>query len=112
MTIFNSWLMPLLIILSLALFLLLIGSMIRSRQRASRKCTQAITATITDIHIEASNISNGWVVTAQWSSLFLTQPLVFVSPHLSYRPHYRIGDTILIYINPNKPSDYRMQLND
>ena len=116
MTVFTNPLIAILILifllLLLVLFLIIAGEMMRNRQRASRTCTQAITVTITDIHIEAGNLSNSWVITARWSSPSSPQPLVFVSPHLSHRPHYRRGDALLLYINPNNPSDYYMPLDD
>jgi hypothetical protein len=116
MTIFTSPLVAIPIILFLLLLLVLLfliaGDMIRSRHGANINHTQTITATITDIHVEADNLSCAWVVTAQYISLSSFQPLVFVSPHLAKRPRDRIGDTVLIFINPNNPSDYRVQLND
>ena len=102
-------LLPLLLVI---LLLLLTSNTSSSQRRPKRACTQAITATITDIHIEAGTLSNGWVITAQWFSPSFPQPLVFASPHLTYRPHHQIGDTLLVYIDPNNPNQYRMQLDD
>lgn len=116
MAMLTNPLIRVLIIMLLVLFLLLllfiVGEMIRSGRRASRKRTQTIKAIITDTHFEAGNMAGNWVITAQWLSPSLPKPYVFVSPPLSLRPTYRIGDPILIDFNPNNPRDYRMQLDD
>ena len=86
----------------------IIGIVIFSRNR--RKLSSSIVATITKIEVEATSLSNGWVVTAQWSDQQRGQTFLFRSHRLQFPPHLRIGGTVKVDIDPRNPTHYHMDI--
>ena len=86
----------------------LIGLVTYTRSR--RKFSSSITATVTKIEVEATSLSSGWVVTAQWSDQQNGQTLLFRSHRLQFPPHLSIGGTVKVDIDPRNPTHYHMDL--
>jgi hypothetical protein len=86
----------------------IIGLVIFSRNH--RKLSSSIVATVTKIEVEATSVSNGWVVTAQWSDQQTGQTFMFRSHRLQFPPHLPIGGPVNVDIDPRNPTHYRMDL--
>jgi hypothetical protein len=82
------------------------------KKQATSKLSQTIQATITEIHTDATSMSSGWVIIAQWADQKYRQRYTFRSPLLNYRPRQHPGESVLININPNNPKNYHMLLDD
>jgi len=86
----------------------LIGLLIYTRSH--RKFSSSIMATVTKIEVEATSISSGWVVTAQWSDQQSGQTLLFRSHRLQFPPHISIGRPVKVDLDPRNPTHYHMDL--
>jgi hypothetical protein len=86
----------------------IIGIVIFSRNR--RKLSTSIVATVTKIEVEATSISSGWVVTAQWSDQQTGQTFMFRSHRLQFPPHLPIGGSVNVQIDPRNPTHYHLNL--
>jgi len=84
------------------------GFVIFSRNR--RKLSRSIVATVTKIEVEATSLSNGWVVTAQWADQQTGQTILFRSHRLQFPPHLPIGGDVHVDIDPRNPTHYHMEL--
>ena len=84
------------------------GLVIFSRNR--RKLSRSILATVTKIEVEATSLSSGWVVTAQWSDQQTSQTMLFRSHRLQFPPHLLVGGDVHVDIDPRNPSHYHMEL--
>ncbi len=82
------------------------------RKQATDRLSQTIQATITEIHIDATNMSSGWVIIAQWADQKYRQRYTFRSPLLNYRPRQHPGESVQINIDPDNPKSYHMLLDD
>ncbi len=80
------------------------------RRRKSRRLSRRVVATITRIEVEATSVSSGWVVTAEWSDMPTGQPLTFRSHRLQFPPRQLIGGPITVDVDPRNPTRYRMEL--
>ena len=78
--------------------------------RGHRKYSSSIVATVTKIEVEATSLSSGWVVTAQWTDQQSGQTLLFRSRRLQFPPHLPIGGPVKIDIDPRNPLHYHMDL--
>ena len=78
----------------------------RNRDRLSRN----ISATVTKIEVEATSLSSGWVVTAQWSDRQTDQTITFRSHRLQFPPRLPIGGSVNVNIDPRNPTHYHMDL--
>ena len=78
----------------------------RNRHRLSRN----ISATVTKIEVEATSLSSGWVVTAQWSDQQTGQTFMFRSHRLQFPPRLPIGGPVNVDIDPRNPTHYHMDL--
>jgi hypothetical protein len=86
----------------------IIGVFISSRNR--RKLNRRIVATVTKIEVEATSVSSGWVVTAQWLDQQVGQTFMFRSHRLQFPPRLPIGGPVNVDIDPRNPTHYRMDL--
>jgi hypothetical protein len=86
----------------------IIGLIIFSRNH--RKYSSSIVATVTKVEVEATSLSSGWVVTAQWSDQQSGQTLSFRSHRLQFPPRLAIGGTVQVNIDPRNPTHYHMDL--
>lgn len=105
--------MDMLTILVVALVLTLlfmIGLVIFLRRRKSRRLSRRVVATITKIEVEATSLSSGWVVTAQWSDMQTGQTITFRSHRLQFPPRHPIGGPVTVDVDPRNPTHYRMEL--
>ena len=80
------------------------------RSRGARRFNKSVVATITQIKVEASTMSDWWVVIAQWSDMQSGQTLIFRSPHLKFPPKHHVGEGITVQFNASKPKHYHMEL--
>lgn len=98
------------ILIAILVFVLIgiFGLVIFSRK--SRKLSGSIVATVTKIEVEATSLSNGWVVTAQWSDQHSGQTIWFRSHRLQFPPHLAIGGSVNVDIDPKNPMHYHMDL--
>lgn len=78
--------------------------------RNHRKLSSSINATVTKVEVEATSLSSGWVVTAQWSDQQRGQTFLFRSHRLQFPPHLSIGGSVKVDIDPRNPTHYRMDL--
>ena len=86
----------------------ILGFVIFGRNR--RKLSSSVFATVTKIEVEATSLSSGWVVTAQWSDQYRGQTMVFRSHRLRFPPHLPIGGSVKVDIDPRNPTHYHMDL--
>src|SRR5215467_2769142 len=85
-----------------------IGLFIFSRNQ--RKLSSRISATVTKVEVEATSLSSGWVVTAQWSDQQRGQTYLFRSHRLQFPPRLPIGGSVKVDIDPRNPTHYHMDL--
>ena len=76
----------------------------------NRKFSSSIVATVTKIEVEATSLSSGWVVTAQWSDQQSGQTILFRSHRLQFPPRLPIGGPVKVDIDPRNPTHYHMDL--
>lgn len=86
----------------------IIGLVILSKNR--RKLSRSIVAKVTKIEVEATSLSSGWVVTAQWSDIQTGQTLLFRSHRLQFPPRLQIGGSVNVEVDPRNPTHYHMDL--
>ena len=89
-------------------FICIIGLVMYFRNH--RKLSRSIIATVTKIEVEATSLSSGWVVTAQWSDIQTGQTITFRSHRLQFPPHLPIGGSVNVNIDPQNPTHYHMDL--
>ena len=89
-------------------FICIIGLVIFYRNQ--RKLSRSIVATVTKIEVEATSLSSGWVVTAQWLDQQTGQTIFFRSRRLQFPPHLPIGGPVNVNIDPRNPTHYHMDL--
>jgi len=99
-----------LIVVSVSTLVIIVCLVLLIRNRGTRRFNKSVVATITQIKVEASTISNWWVVIAQWSDTQSGQTLIFRSPHLKFPPKHHIGEGITVKFNASQPKHYHMEL--
>src|SRR5260370_11591882 len=77
----------------LILIIFIIGLATLFRRRKTSRLSKHVVATITQIHVEAGDLSSWWVVTAQWLDTQTGQIITFRSSHLKFRPNKHIGES-------------------
>ena len=101
----------LILVLALGLMLIcLIGLALFIGRRQARRRRRHITATITQVQVEAGSLSSWWVVTAQWVDPQTGQVLIFHSRRLKFPPKKHLGEEVTVDVDPNNPRRYRMEL--
>jgi len=88
----------------------IIGLAVIVRRRKIRRLSRRVVATITRIEVEATSVSSGWVITAQWSELPTGQTITFRSHSLKFPPRQNIGGPVTVDVDPRNPTHYRMEL--
>ncbi len=83
---------------------------IDSNRRKRRWNERHVLAKVTDVQVEANNLSSYWYVIAIWSDVQTGQTYTFRSRSLAVRPQQRVGDTVIVRIDPNDPHRSSMQL--
>ncbi len=98
------------ILIATLIFVLIciLGFVIFARNR--RNLSSSIVATVTKIEVEATSVSSGWVVTAQWSDQQRGQTFLFRSHRLQFPPRLPIGGPVKVDIDPKNPLHYHMDL--
>ncbi|HEX9131287.1 MAG TPA: DUF3592 domain-containing protein [Ktedonobacteraceae bacterium] len=99
-----------LVVAPVLILVCIIGLAILFRRRNSRRLSRRVVATITRVEVEATSVSSGWVVTAQWSEMPTGQPITFRSHRLQFPPKQHIGGSIMVDVDPRNPTHYRMEL--
>src|SRR5207245_8957967 len=100
----------LVVALVLTFIIFIIGLTTLFRRRKTSRLSKHIVATITQIQVEAGDLSSWWVVTAQWLDTQTRESITFGSTHLKFRPHYHIGETLTVAFDPNSPQPYPSKL--
>ncbi len=99
------------LVVALVLTLICIISLaIIFKKRNRRRMSRRIVATITQIEVEATSLSSGWVVTAQSSDVLPGQTITFRSHRLQFPPKHKIGGPVMVDVDPRNPAHYRMEL--
>jgi hypothetical protein len=70
----------------------------------------SIVATVTKIEVEATSLSSGWVVTAQWLDKQTGKTISFRSHRLQFPPRLPIGGPVTVGVDPKNPTHYHMDL--
>ena len=98
------------IVIATLVFVLIciIGLVIFSKNH--NKLSRSIVATVSKIEVEATSLSSGWVVTAQWSDQQSGQTILFRSHRLQFPPRLPIGGTVTVKFDPGNPTHYHMDL--
>jgi len=104
---FSELLLGMLVLVGVILVLLLIGSV--RRQTRNRK--RPILAIVTEVQLEATMWGSDWYVTAVWRDDATGQTQTFRS-RSKYRPKERVGDSVTVICNPDRPKRFRMELED
>jgi len=99
----------LIVVLVLAL-VFIIGYATLSRGRKTSGLSRQVVATVTQVQVEAGGLSNWWVVTAQWLDAQTGQTIIFRSHHLKFPPKKRIGEQVLVDIDPRNLKRYHMDI--
>jgi hypothetical protein len=99
-----------LIVVSVFTLVIVVYLVLLIRSRAARPLNKSVVATITQIKVEASSMSNWWVVIAQWSDPQSGQTLIFRSAHLEFPPKHHIGERVTVKFNAAQPKRYHMEL--
>ncbi|HYX49779.1 MAG TPA: hypothetical protein VE843_08550, partial [Ktedonobacteraceae bacterium] len=92
------------ILIALLVFVLICILGFVSFSRKNRKLSSSIIAKVTKIEVEATSLSSGWVVTAQWSDQQSGQTMLFRSHRLQFPPHLSIGGSVKVDIDPRNPT--------
>ena len=79
-------------------------------RRNRRRLSRSIVATITKIEVEATSLSSGWVVTAQWLDKQTGKTISFRSHRLQFPPRLPIGGPVTVDVDPGNPTHYHMEL--
>src|SRR5215469_3100140 len=79
------------ILVAILVFVLIciLGYVVITRNR--HRLSTSVVATVTKIEVEATSLSSGWVVSAQWSDQQRGQTLFFRSHRLQFPPRLPIG---------------------
>jgi len=98
------------LIVTLVFALICITGLVIFFRRNRRRLSMRVVATITKIEVEATSLSNGWVVTAQWLDNQTGQTIIFRSHRLQFPPRMPIGGPVTVGVDPRNPTHYRMEL--
>jgi hypothetical protein len=98
-----------LIVTLVSAFICILGLVVFLR-RNRRKLSKRIVATIIKIEVEATSLSSGWVVTAQWLDEQTDKTITFRSHRLQFPPRLPIGGPVTVDVDPKNPTHFRMDL--
>jgi len=97
------------LIATLVLILIcILGLIIYSRRQP--KLSSSVVATVTKVEVEATSLSSGWVVTAQWLDQRSGQNMIFRSHRLQFPPRLATGEQVKVDIDPTNPGHYHMNI--
>lgn len=102
---FSELLLGMLVLAGVILVLLVIGSV----RRGARRHERPILAMVTEIRLEATAWGNYWYVTAMWQDAATGRAHTFRS-RVRRRPRQRVGDTVTVICNPDRPKRFWMEL--
>jgi hypothetical protein len=98
-----------LIVTLVVAFICIIGLIIFFR-RNRRRLSISIVATVIKIEVEATSLSSGWVVTAQWLDKQTGKTFTFRSHRLQFPPRLPIGGPVTVHVDPRNPTHNHMEL--
>ena len=90
-------------------FICILGLVIFFR-RKRRRLSMSVVATVMKIEVEATSLSSGWVVTAQWLDKQTGKIFTFRSHRLQFPPRLPIGGPVSVDVDPRNPTHYHMEL--
>ena len=97
------------LIATLVLILIcILGLIIYSRRQP--KLSSSVVATVTKVEVEATSLSSGWVVTAQWLDQRSGQNMIFRSRRLQFPPRLATGEQVNVDIDLTNPGHYHMNI--
>ena len=99
-----------LIVVVVLTFVFVVCLILLIRSRTVKPLNKSVDATVTQIKVEASSMSNWWVVIAQWSDPRSGQTLIFRSAHLRFPPKHHIGERVTVKFNTAQTKRYHMEL--
>ncbi len=74
--------------------------------RNSWRYGRQVVATVKQIQVWL----DGWYVTAVWTDMLTGQNYTFQSPRIEFSLKQRVGDNVIVDIDPNHPERYWMRL--
>jgi len=74
--------------------------------RNSWRYGRRVEATIKQIQVWL----DGWYVTAEWTDMLTGRNYTFHSPRIEFSLRHRVGDTVIVDIDPNNLERYWMRL--
>ncbi len=74
--------------------------------RNSWRYGRRVVATVKQIQVWL----DGWYVTAVWTDMLTGQHYTFQSPRIEFSLKQRVGDNVIVDIDPNDPERYWMRL--
>ena len=91
-------------------FMCFISIVIFFRRSNSSRLSKHVIATITKIEVEATSLSNGWIVKAQWLDTQTGQIINFRSHRIQFPPRMPVGGPIAVVVDPRNPAHYHMEI--
>jgi hypothetical protein len=101
----NTLLLPLCIIVIGSLILQLLPLTINKWQK-NRRYRKQVVATVKQIQVWL----DGWYVTAVWTDIVTNRSYTFQSQRIDLNLKQRVGDSVIVNVDPQNPERYRMKL--
>jgi hypothetical protein len=101
----NTLLLPLCIIVIGSLILQLLPLTIYKWQK-NRRYRKQVVATVKQIQVWL----DGWYVTAVWTDIVTNRSYTFQSQRIDLNLKQRVGDSVIVNVDPQNPERYRMKL--
>ena len=80
-------------------------SVIIYKRRKTRRYSKQVVATVKQIQVWL----DGWYVTAVWTDMVTNRSYTFRSQCIEFGLKQRVGDCVLVHVDPNNPERYAMQ---
>lgn len=100
----NTLLLPFSIVFMGSLLIQFLSVVIYKWQKTRRYSMQVV-ATIKQVQVWL----DGWYVTAEWTDMATNQSYTFRSQCIEIGLKQRVGDGVLVHVDPNNPERYAMQ---
>ena len=101
----NALLLPLCIIVIGSLIMRFLPLTIYKWQK-NRQYQKQVVATVEQIQVWL----DGWYVTAVWTDIITNHSYTFQSQRIDFNLKQRIGDSVIVNLDPQNPERYKMKL--